>query len=974
MTNFTPGETLTADDLNAAFASVTPPDSPLLGGTGSSYAQVAVGSGLSLSGGTLTSTGGTLVSVVGGDNIDISGLGTVTIAVAPSPQFDAVVSSAPLGVVGAGTTISATDHPGNLTVMQTDSGDTILDLVSFSGNAVFSTERANGSSGAPTVVQTNDTLGGIRAGGYYGAGWGGGQYQAGVLFRATETWSFSSRAAELSLWATPSGSNIAHQYVLLTADGHLLAGTAIDDGSGAPLQAPSASIAGLLSSGTLALGDITPFSHIGSGLTSSGGTLSATGGGGGGSVTKVSTAAPIAGGDITTTGTISLNSGAGLHVTSGTLLADWNAGSVTAIGSGINLSGGTLAAPGAAGTVTRVVAGSGLAGGTITTTGTISLGTIAATTLMGNATASAAVPGAVTVGTGLALPTSGTLNAQWGGGTVSALGTGISLVSGTLSATGSGGSVTSVVAGAGLNGGTITTSGTLSANWQAGTVTAVGSDLAINSGTIDITTIAATSLFGNSATTAAKPTAVAIGSGLSLSTAGTLSATGGSGSVTSVATSGAGISGGPITTTGTLTVEWNAGTVSALGTGLTLTSGTLTASGGGSSTLTPNIQTASYTIQATDVGKLVIFNSTSAVTATYPSLATIGANGVVDISNINTGVVTVTVGAANGTIDAGGTSYFLGQNQFSRQTNNGTNWATERGLGAVTMGAGGGYGFGTGNTVGASGVPGILGSSNNVNNSNFAVGISNVATTNSGGVVIGNSAVVAATDALLIGNTSTLSGSNNLMIANSSSNSASNPFPGFGLNLAITGSGGGVAAGNSITASGTISFPYGYQANDHGNAFFHGRGQGGPAASSTAPTQREEYTFWNINHGTVAVSLSNNGSTPASITVGNPGTKTAGFVRCHMLIVDRANGNAVTYYTSSPGVFSKGTTAASMTVNATLTAGGTLGSGLALAAAPTLAADTTNGGFSVGYTPPVGNTDTLWAVAWLDPFVAPGIA
>lgn len=66
----------------------------------------------------------------------------------------------------------------------------------------------------------------------------------------------------------------------------------------------------------------------------------------------------------------------------------------------------------------------------------------------------------------------------------------------------------------------------------------------------------------------------------------TYTATLGSGTVTSVATSGAGISGGPITTTGTLTVQWNAGTVTTVGSGLSLSGGTLSATGGATGTVT----------------------------------------------------------------------------------------------------------------------------------------------------------------------------------------------------------------------------------------------------------------------------------------------------------------------------------------------------------------------------------------------------
>lgn len=53
------------------------------------------------------------------------------------------------------------------------------------------------------------------------------------------------------------------------------------------------------------------------------------------------------------------------------------------------------------GTVTSIVAGAGLAGGTITASGTISLGTIAATSLFGNPTGSGAVPSALSLGSGL---------------------------------------------------------------------------------------------------------------------------------------------------------------------------------------------------------------------------------------------------------------------------------------------------------------------------------------------------------------------------------------------------------------------------------------------------------------------------------------------------------------------------------------------------------------------------------------------
>lgn len=61
------------------------------------------------------------------------------------------------------------------------------------------------------------------------------------------------------------------------------------------------------------------------------------------------------------------------------------------------------------GTVTQIVAGAGLSGGTITSAGTVSLGTIAASSLMGNAGTAGAVPGAITIDPSLSLNVGGTL-------------------------------------------------------------------------------------------------------------------------------------------------------------------------------------------------------------------------------------------------------------------------------------------------------------------------------------------------------------------------------------------------------------------------------------------------------------------------------------------------------------------------------------------------------------------------------------
>ena len=134
---------------------------------------------------------------------------------------------------------------------------------------------------------------------------------------------------------------------------------------------------------------------------------------------------------ITTTGTIAL---AGT-ITNVTLAGATTAGSF-AIGGPVSLGGtvgtvgqvlssNSLGAPAwvtntGSGTVTSVIAGAGLAGGTITGTGTISLGTISATSLFGNPTGSSAVPEAIAIGTNLSLSGT-TLNAAGGSGSVTSV-------------------------------------------------------------------------------------------------------------------------------------------------------------------------------------------------------------------------------------------------------------------------------------------------------------------------------------------------------------------------------------------------------------------------------------------------------------------------------------------------------------------------------------------------------------------------
>ena len=100
-----------------------------------------------------------------------------------------------------------------------------------------------------------------------------------------------------------------------------------------------------------------------------------------------------------------------------------------------------------------------------------------------------------------------------------------------------------------------------------------------------------------------------------------------------------------------------------------------------------NEQTGSYEIQPQDNGKLVVFNSGSAVTATLlqPTASTIGVGGtfVCHLANINSGVVTVS--PVSCTID-GQPSITVDQYQGVQVWTDGTNYFSVRGLGSTGSG------------------------------------------------------------------------------------------------------------------------------------------------------------------------------------------------------------------------------------------------------------------------------------------------
>lgn len=215
----------------------------------------------------------------------------------------------------------------------------------------------------------------------------------------------------------------------------------------------------------------------------------------GGTIRVVEAAPVLAGGEFlyTPSSTNAASGGGGS--------AEWNAGTVNAISGNLAISSDTLDLANSisiSGTATAAAASiSGLV-----QAGTLASGGDATVTLLLSA-------GTIEVGSSTPF---------------SAFSTHFSVTSGTLDVTGFGaGSVTSVVSGSGLHAGTITSSGTLLADWNGGTVAAISSNLQISSNTIDLannisisgTTTAAASIQGQMERTTVNAAAGYVGEYLS---------------------------------------------------------------------------------------------------------------------------------------------------------------------------------------------------------------------------------------------------------------------------------------------------------------------------------------------------------------------------------------------------------------------------------------------------------------------------
>jgi hypothetical protein len=261
---------------------------------------------------------------------------------------------------------------------------------------------------------------------------------------------------------------------------------------------------------------------------------------------------------------------------------------------------------------------------------------------------------------------------------------------------------------------------------------------------------------------------------------------------------------------------------------------------------------------------------------------------------------------------------------------------------------------GNGNTTGAFAGQAIGGGSSNLTggtNATVGGGSSNQAT-NTGAVVPGGrSNVASGSDSFAAGFGNTASGVQSVAQGNGSAAAAPYTF----------------AHGNAVRSDGTASFAVGQFTTTRGTsgAFVRG-GMGGPSAAGGFPGRGQGvvYTLFCQTAGATAARLTTDGGAASSANIGILPQTGLALWTVTMFITDKSTFGATATYSIGPSLLLR-SAANAMTLgtgNPAAVAGPTNGT-LVLAVPPTLTADATLFGFNLSFTPPVGNTDTLYAVA-----------
>ena len=518
------------------------------------------------------------------------------------------------------------------------------------------------------------------------------QDNTAVLLGASQAIGFGSGTGAVALTAVSGALEVNGVPVALAGGvpagaGALLGGTATAGVAGVVAVGGNLTLAG----GTLSAAGVTSFNGR-SGVVSLGsadvvGALGYSPGSGTGTVANVVAGAGLAGGTITTTGTVSL---AGIAAGSlmGNAAGTTGVAGAVAVGAGVTLSaGGTLSNAGvltfntrggavslagsdvtaalgytplsnAGGTLSGAVtlnAGGTLAG-TLTNGGTIAGGTLSAPTLAGTVTNGGTLSGGTLSGSTLAgtITNAGTLS---GGTLAGSITNGGTIAGGTLSAPTLAGTITNsgTLTGGTLSGntlaGTISNTGTLAGGTLSGTITNAGTltggtfaGTVANAGTLLAGTLSGTTLAGTVTLSGTLSGGTLAGS---MTNAGTLSGGSFAGSITNAGTITGGTLGGTVTAAGTLNISGTAiANLQAAGDNSTKLATTAyvyaATSGVGSVTTTGGSTTLSAAQYAVPV-ILVTGALTSAATLVLPN------TGIWMVSNRTTGAFTLTVKTAAGT-------------------------------------------------------------------------------------------------------------------------------------------------------------------------------------------------------------------------------------------------------------------------------------------------------------------------------------